>query len=75
MLDDVFTESGIKVLTQTRVTNIVNDGGLRRVIFLRGGLEKSVRVDEVICWAAFSALWVFFFLESLTISSSCVFLS
>ena len=48
VLDDVFTESGIKVLTQTRVTNIVNDGGLRRVIFLRGGLEKSVRVDEVI---------------------------
>ncbi len=48
VLDDLFTESGIKILTQSRVTSIVNDGGMKKVIFLRGGLEKSVRVDEVI---------------------------
>lgn len=48
VLDDLFAESGIKVLTQSRVTHIVNDGGMKKVVFLRGGLEKSVRVDEVI---------------------------
>ena len=48
VLDDLFAESGIKVLTQSRVTSVVNDNGMRKVIFLRGGLEKSVRVDEVI---------------------------
>lgn len=48
VLDDIFTESGIKVLTQSRVIGIVEDSGMRKVIFLRGGLEKSVRVDEVV---------------------------
>ncbi len=48
LLGEILSDEGIKVLTQSRVTNILDDKGQRRVIFLRGGLEKSVRVDEVV---------------------------
>ena len=39
---------GTKVLTQSRVIGVLNDGTQKRVIFLRGGLEKVVKVDEVV---------------------------
>lgn len=39
---------GITSLTQTRTTAIVKDGLGYRVTYLRGGVEKSVRVDEVL---------------------------
>ncbi len=48
VLAEIYNDVGIKILTQSRVTSILEDKGQRRVIFLRGGLEKSVRVDEVI---------------------------
>lgn len=47
VLDYLFNQSGIKVLTQTRVVSLANDNVSKRVIFLRGGEEKSVRVDAV----------------------------
>lgn len=39
---------GITSLTQTRTTSIVKDGLGYRVSYLRGGVEKSVRVDEIL---------------------------
>ena len=46
-LDTIFNQSGIKVLTQTRVVALANDNLSKRVVFLRGGEEKSVRVEAV----------------------------
>ena len=48
VMDDVFNKSKIKVLTQSRVIALEKDGQTKKVIFLRGGQEKSVRVDEVL---------------------------
>jgi dihydrolipoamide dehydrogenase len=39
---------GVTPLTQTRTLSIVKDGLGARVTYLRGGVEKSVRVDEVL---------------------------
>ena len=39
---------GVTTLTQTRTLSIVKDGLGARVTFLRGGVEKSVRVDEIL---------------------------
>ncbi|MBP6037732.1 MAG: NAD(P)/FAD-dependent oxidoreductase [Candidatus Saccharimonas sp.] len=39
---------GITALTQTRTLSVVKDGLGYRVSFLRGGVEKSVRVDDVL---------------------------
>jgi dihydrolipoamide dehydrogenase len=39
---------GITSLTQTRTTAIVKDGLGYRVSYLRGGVEKSLRVDEIL---------------------------
>jgi len=39
---------GITSLTQTRTTSVVKDGLGYRVTYLRGGVEKSIRVDEVL---------------------------
>ena len=47
VLDHIFNRIGIKVLTQTRVVALANDNVSKRVVFLRGGEEKSVRVDSV----------------------------
>ena len=41
-------QKGVTALTQTRTLSITKDGLGRRVSFLRGGVEKSVRVDEVL---------------------------
>ena len=39
---------GVTTLTQTRTLSVVKDGLGVRVTYLRGGVEKSVRVDEVL---------------------------
>jgi pyruvate/2-oxoglutarate dehydrogenase complex dihydrolipoamide dehydrogenase (E3) component len=39
---------GVTSLTQTRTLSVVRDGLGAKVTFLRGGVEKSVRVDEVL---------------------------
>lgn len=41
-------QKGVTALTQTRTLAVVKDGLGYRVTFLRGGVEKSVRVDEVL---------------------------
>lgn len=48
VLDEVFNKDGIKVLTQSRVVAIEKDGANKKVVFMRGGQEKSVRVSEVL---------------------------
>lgn len=39
---------GVTSLTQTRTVAIVRDGLGYRVSFLRGGIEKSIRVDDIL---------------------------
>jgi len=41
-------QKGVTSLTQTRTLSVVKDGLGKRVTFLRGGVEKSVRVDEIL---------------------------
>ena len=48
VLDEIFNKEKIKVLTQSRVIALEKDGVSKKVIFLRGGQEKSIRVDEVL---------------------------
>ncbi len=42
---------GITSLTQTRTLSVAKDGLGYRVTFLRGGVEKSVRVDDILITA------------------------
>ena len=39
---------GVTTLTQTRTLSVVKDGLGVRVTFMRGGVEKSIRVDEIL---------------------------
>ena len=48
VLDEVFHNDGIKVLTQSRVVALEKDGSEKRVYFMRGGQEKSIKVDAII---------------------------
>ena len=48
VLDEVFKKDDIKVLTQSRVVAIERDGIQKKVIFMRGGQEKSIKVDTVV---------------------------
>ena len=41
-------QKGITSLTETRVLSVVKDGLGKRVTISRGGVEKSVRVDEIL---------------------------
>lgn len=41
-------QKGVTPLTQTRIVSIVKDGVGKRVTFTRGGVEKSVHVDEIL---------------------------
>ncbi len=41
-------EKGITSLTETRVLSVAKDGLGKRVLISRGGVEKSVRVDEIL---------------------------
>ena len=47
VMDEVFNKLGIKVLTQSRVIALEKDSVSKKVIFLRGGQEKSVRIDDI----------------------------
>ena len=48
VMDGAFNRLGIKVLTQSRVVALERDSVSKKVIFMRGGQEKSVRIDEII---------------------------
>ncbi len=48
VMDDTFNSLGVKVLTQSRVVALAHGPASKKVIFLRGGQEKSVRIDEVL---------------------------
>jgi mercuric reductase len=41
-------QKGVVTLTQTRVLSVVKDGLAKRVIVSRGGVEKSIRIDEIL---------------------------
>lgn len=41
-------QKGVSVLTQTRILTAQKDGILKRITYLRGGVEKSLRVDEIL---------------------------
>ena len=48
VLDEIFNKEKIKVLTQSRVIALEKDTTSKKVIFLRGGQEKSIRVDQAL---------------------------
>ncbi|MBR3378198.1 NAD(P)/FAD-dependent oxidoreductase [Candidatus Saccharibacteria bacterium] len=48
VLDEVFKKDRIKTLTQSRVVAIEKDGSEKRVLFMRGGQEKSIKVEAVV---------------------------
>ncbi len=48
VMDEVFKQNDIKVLTQSRVVALEDNGAEKRVIFMRGGQEKSIRVGCVV---------------------------
>ncbi|MDX2776485.1 NAD(P)/FAD-dependent oxidoreductase [Streptomyces caniscabiei] len=41
-------QKGITPLTQTRIISVIKDGVGKRVTYTRGGVEKSVHVDEIL---------------------------
>jgi pyruvate/2-oxoglutarate dehydrogenase complex dihydrolipoamide dehydrogenase (E3) component len=48
-IDELFNKQyGIKVLTRTRVVAVEKDAMSKKVILVRGGQEKTVRVDEIL---------------------------
>ena len=48
VLDEIFNKDGIKVLTQSRVIALEKEGLETKVVFMRGGQEKVVKVDAVV---------------------------
>jgi len=48
VLDMLFNKNKIRVLTQSRVIAVEKDGNEKRVVFMRGGQEKSIKVSEVL---------------------------
>ncbi|MDD3035479.1 MAG: NAD(P)/FAD-dependent oxidoreductase [Candidatus Saccharimonadaceae bacterium] len=49
LMERLFTEQkGVVTLTHSRVVSIEKDGLSKRIIISRGGVEKSVRADEVL---------------------------
>jgi len=48
VLEEIFTKENIKVLTQSRVVAIEKQDSSLKVVFVRGGQEKSIKVDEVV---------------------------
>lgn len=41
-------EHGVTPLTQTKILSVQKDGLAKRVIYSRGGVEKSLRVDDIL---------------------------
>ena len=48
-------QKGVSSLTETRVLSVAKDGLGKRVTYTRGGVEKSVRVDEILIAAGRTA--------------------
>lgn len=48
LIGTAFSNSGTKILTESRVIAVEKESTRYKVIFLRGGQEKSVSVDEVV---------------------------
>lgn len=49
LIERLFTEQkGVVTLTHSRVVSVEKDGLSKRIIISRGGVEKSVRADEVL---------------------------
>lgn len=49
LIERLFTgHKGVTVLTHSRVVSVEKDGLSKRIIISRGGVEKSVRADEVL---------------------------
>ena len=48
VLEEVFTKDNITVLTQSRVIAIEKCDNAKKIVFIRGGQEKSVKADEVV---------------------------
>jgi pyruvate/2-oxoglutarate dehydrogenase complex dihydrolipoamide dehydrogenase (E3) component len=49
LMERILTEQkGITALTETRVLSVVNDRLNKRVTYSRGGVEKSIKVDEIL---------------------------
>lgn len=48
MLDQLQKQRGMTVLSGTKVVSVQKDGMLKRITYLRGGQEHSVRVDELL---------------------------
>jgi len=49
LIERIFSEQkGVTTLTHSRVVSVTKDGLGKRVVISRGGIEKSVRVDEVL---------------------------
>lgn len=48
VLEEIFTKESIKVLTQSRVVALEKQDNSIKVVFIRGGQEKTVKVDEVV---------------------------
>ncbi len=59
-------EKGITSLTETRILSVSKDGLSKRIIISRGGVEKSVRADEIVI-AAGRAPFVDMGLENATV--------
>jgi pyruvate/2-oxoglutarate dehydrogenase complex dihydrolipoamide dehydrogenase (E3) component len=41
-------DKGVTILTQSRILSVQKDGLAKRVKYTRGGVEKSIRVDEIL---------------------------
>lgn len=48
VLEEIFTKDNITVLTQSRVIALEKSDNAKKIVFIRGGQEKSVKADEVI---------------------------
>lgn len=49
LYERILTEQkGATILTQTRVVSVAKEGLLKKVIISRGGVEKSIKVDEIL---------------------------
>ncbi len=59
-------QKGVTTLTQTRVLSVVKEGLTKRVTISRGGVEKTIKVDEILV-AAGRAPSVDFGLENATV--------
>jgi len=49
LLEKVLTEQkGVSILTHSRVLSVVKEGMQKKILYTRGGVEKSVKVDEIL---------------------------